>query len=268
MPPLAGSMQVLRIIAISLRLSVLVELEYRANFFTQILQSILTLLVSLGGLYIVFTHTETLGGWLPAELVALVGIFTLMGGVIRVVIQPGMQQFMEDIRRGTLDFKLTKPADAQLLVSVQRFQIWQGIDIVVGLIILGVAAVQLGGVVGGWQALGFVIALLSGVAIVYSFWMILASISFWAVKVENILVIFQAMYQAGRWPITIYPLWLRSILTFLVPIAFAVTVPAAGFVGRLDGPTLLGAVLLAIFLLLVARLIWLIGIRHYSGASA
>lgn len=261
-------MQVLRIIGVSLRLSVLMEMEYRANFFTQILQSLLALAVSLGGLFIVFTHTKTLGGWLPAELLALVGIFTLMGGVIRVVIQPGMQQFMEDIRRGTLDFKLTKPADAQLLVSVQRFEIWQGIDIVIGLIILAMAAVRLDAVVGGWQALGFVIALLCGVATVYSFWMILASISFWAVKVENILVIFQTMYQAGRWPVTIYPLWLRSILTFLVPIAFAVTVPASGFVGRLDLPTLLGAIVLAVVLMIAARLIWRVGIRHYSGASA
>lgn len=261
-------MQLIKIILTYFRLGALGEMEYRANFFIQILQSALSLVVGLGGLYIVFDHTDTLGGWLPAELIALVGIFTLMGGLIRLVIQPSMQRFMEDIRKGTLDFKLTKPADAQLLVSVQQFQIWQSVDILLGIIVLGVAAVQLGGLVGGWQAVGFVLALLCGMTIVYSFWMILATVSFWVVRVENILVIFQTMYQAGRWPVTIYPLWLRSALTFLVPVAFAVTVPAAGFVGRLDGATLLGAVGLAIFLTVVARLFWLVGIRQYSGASA
>lgn len=216
----------------------------------------------------VFDHTETLGGWLAAELVALVGIFTLMGGLIRLVIQPSMQRFMEDVRQGTLDFKLTKPADAQLLVSVQQFQIWQGMDIILGIIILIVAAVRLGGMAGGWQAVGFVVALLCGAAIVYSFWLILATVSFWVVRVENILVIFQTMYEAGRWPVNIYPLWLRSALTFLVPVAFAVTVPASGFVGRLELPTLLGALALALVLLAVARLFWKVGIKHYSGASA
>jgi hypothetical protein len=151
---LGAEMQTLRIIATYFRLGALGELEYRANFFTQILQSVLSLAVGLGGLYVVFDHTDELGGWRPAELIALIGIFTLMGGLIRLVIQPSMQRFMEDIRQGTLDFKLTKPADAQLLVSVQQFQIWQAVDILLGLIILGVAAVRLGGLVGGWQALG------------------------------------------------------------------------------------------------------------------
>lgn len=261
-------MQILRIIAVYLRLGALGELEYRANFFIQILQSILSLTVGLGGLYVVFEHTDSLGGWLPAELLALVGIFTLMGGLIRLVIQPSMQRFMEDVRQGTLDFKLTKPADAQLLVSVQQFQLWQIVDIVLGLVILGAAAVQLGGLVGGWQAVGFAAALLCGAAIVYSFWLMLATVSFWVVRVENILVIFQTMYEAGRWPVNIYPLWLRAALTFLVPVAFAVTVPASAFVGRLELPTLLGAVALALALMTAARLFWRIGIKHYSGASA
>ena len=63
--------------------------------------------------------------------------------------------------------------------------------------------------------------LLAGGVIVYSFWLILATLSFWFVRVENILVIFQSMYEAGRWPVSLYPGWLRFALTFLVPVAFA-----------------------------------------------
>jgi len=65
-----------------------------------------------------------------------------------------------------------------------------------------------------------------GLVIVYSFWLILATCSFWLVKVEIILVIFESMFQAGRWPVTLYPRPLRLVLIFIVPVAFAVTVPA------------------------------------------
>ena len=58
------------------------------------------------------------------------------------------------------------------------------------------------------------------------------------------------------------------ILTFLVPVAFAVTVPAEGLTGRLTLQTLLLAVALALVMLLVSRLFWRFGIRYYSGASA
>jgi ABC-2 type transport system permease protein len=98
--------------------------------------------------------------------------------------------------------------------------------------------------------------------------MVLATCSFWFVRVDNILVIFQSMYEAGRWPVGIYPPALRWALTFLVPVAFAITVPAEALVGRLTGETLAGAVLLAIVLLIFSRRFWLIGLRHYTGASA
>jgi ABC-2 type transport system permease protein len=58
------------------------------------------------------------------------------------------------------------------------------------------------------------------------------------------------------------------MLTFLVPIGFAITVPAEGLVGRLTSPNLLGAIALAVVLPLIARVFWRIGVRHYSGASA
>jgi ABC-2 type transport system permease protein len=258
----------IRIMATYFRIGILGELEYRVNFFIQIFESIMGLIVSLGGLAIVFNHTDSLAGWLPAHLIALVGIHTLMGGLINMVINPSMAQFMEDVRMGTLDFALTKPADAQLLVSVQRIEIWKLVDVVIGFFVFAVAFVQLGNEIGWAETAVFLIAFLAGGAIVYSFWLMLATISFWFVRVENILIIFQSMYRAGRWPIGIYPQWLRFTLTFVVPVAFAVTVPAEAAIGRLTQPALLQAVLVAIGMLVVSRLFWRHGLRHYSGASA
>ena len=37
---------------------------------------------------------------------------------------------MEDVQQGTLDYALTKPEDAQVLVSVREFRIWQSVDVV------------------------------------------------------------------------------------------------------------------------------------------
>jgi len=61
---------------------------------------------------------------------------------------------------------------------------------------------------------------------------------------------------------------LRTGLTFLVPTAFAATVPAEALTGQLDGQTLLGATALTAALLALARWIWRTGPRHYSSASA
>ncbi|MGB7538696.1 MAG: ABC-2 family transporter protein, partial [Anaerolineales bacterium] len=227
----------LRLFRAFFRIGVIGETAYRVNFFLQLFQSLLELATALAGLAVIFSYTGNLGGWRPDEVLALVGVYFLVGGLIGLVIQPAMEEFIESVREGTLDFTLTKPEDAQLLVSIRAVDIWRSIDVVMGAGVLIVALARLGEHVGPAQAMVFGMMLLAGGVIIYSFWLILATLSFWFVRVENILQVFQSMYEAGRWPISLYPGWLRFALTFLVPVAFAVTVPAEALTGRLDTVT-------------------------------
>ena len=261
-------MNYLRLFWAFFRVSARGELAYRANFIIQLFQSLLSLGISLLGLAVIFSYTDTLGGWSPDEVLALVGVYFLVGGVIGLLIQPGMEDFIESVRNGTLDFDLTKPEDAQFLVSIQRVDIWRLIDILMGLGVLAFALVRLGQRVGGGEAAVFILMLIAGGVIIYSFWLILSTLSFWFVRVENILVVFQSMYEAGRWPISLYPGWLRYGLTFIIPVAFATTVPAEALTGRLNWVTLTIAVALAVVLFMLSRLFWRAGLRHYSGTSA
>ena len=261
-------MSTLRLLWTFFRIGVMGETQYRVNFAIQVFQSLLGLVTALAGLAVVFSYTDTLGGWGPDEVLAVVGVYILVGGMIDVVIQPSLEEFIESVREGTLDYTLTKPEEAQLLVSIQEVDIWEVLNIVLGLGVLGVALGRLGENVGLAEAAAFGVMLLAGGVIVYSFWLILATLSFWFLRVENILVIFQSVYEAGRWPVSIYPGWLRFGLTLIVPVAFAVTVPAEALTGRLDWGTALGAVGLAALLLVVSRLVWRVGLRRYSGASA
>src|SRR5262249_53279604 len=146
-----------------------------------------------------------------------------------------------DVEQGTLDYALTKPEDAQLIISSRETRIWMGTDVLVGAGVATYAIVQLRETIGVVDALAFAVALVLGTLMIYSVWLMITSITFWAVRVFNILEIFQGVYQTGRWPVTIYPEAMRVGLTFLVPIAFAVTIPAEVITGRLDFLTLLGA---------------------------
>ncbi len=261
-------MTYLRLFSLYFKLGILGELEYRANFFVQIFESLLSLLVALGGLVVVFSHTDALAEWLPSELVALVGVHLLLGGLLRFLISPSLSKFTQDIRTGNFDFILLKPVDAQFVSSVQRVEVWKLIDIALGITTISVGIFQLGGNVRFVDGLLFAGMLVAGVVIVYSFWIILATTAFWIIRADNIFQIFNALFVAGRWPVTIYPNWLRVILTFVVPVAFAVTVPAQGLIGRLDTNNTLLALAVAVGLFIVARLFWRRGLVSYAGASA
>jgi ABC-2 type transport system permease protein len=261
-------MRFLRLLLVFWRVAILGELSYRSNFFFHLFESVLELGTALAGLAVVFSYTTTLAGWRREEIVALVGIYFLVSGAIRMVIQPSMERLIEAVHEGTLDFTLTKPEDAQLLVSIQRVEVWNFTDILLGTGVLAVALVRLGANVGVWEAAAFAAALAAGAVIVYSFWLMLATLSFWFVRVENMLQIFSSMYEAGRWPVSFYPRWLRFMLTFLIPVAFATTVPAQALAGRLSSKTLAEAFALAAALLVMSRAFWRFGVRRYSGASS
>ena len=258
----------LRLVGIHVRLSTLNEMQYRANFFIQLMNSALELVMGLGGLALVFYHTETLGGWGPNELIAVVGVYMLMNGWLGAVVQPAMRFLMEGIHEGTLDYVIVKPADTQFLVSVAQVQLWRLVDVVIGVAVLVMAIVRLGGQIGAAQAVIFGLTLLCGAIVLYNLWLIVSTTAFWFVRMWAVMGALQSMFQTGRWPVTIYPGWLRLSLTFLVPVAFAVTVPAEALVGRLDTSTLLTLVTLALTSLVVARLFWRVGLRSYQGASA
>jgi ABC-2 type transport system permease protein len=260
--------RLLRLIWTYTRLSALNELQYRANFFMQFFSSLLTLANGLIGLALVFYHTETLAGWEPMELLVVVGVYTLIGGLIRAMIQPNMWRIMDGVHEGTLDFTLTKPEDAQLLVSMANFQLWKLVDVIIGFVVLGYAVLKLGARVGIGEAVVFAVVLTCGGLMVYSLWLAIATTSFWVVRIWSLFEFFENMYQAGRWPVGIYPSWLRLILTFLVPVAFAVTAPAEALTARLNTQTLLLALAVAVVTLIASRMFWKFGLQNYSGASA
>ena len=244
------------------------ELQYRANFFIQLLQSAVSVGTALVVLKVVYSQTDSLNGWNESELLVVLGIQILLGGVIRTLIQPNMQRMMEEVRDGKLDFALTKPEDSQLLVSIRDVQIWRSVDVISG------AGVLLYGLAGLDRAVSFGDVLLFlgmlgvGTITIYCFWLVIATLAFWIVNVWSIVELFDGLYQTGRWPVSIYPVWLRLGVTFLIPIAFAITVPAEAITSRLEWGTIALAVGFSAAIFAFTRWWWGFGLRRYSGASA
>jgi ABC-2 type transport system permease protein len=179
-----------------------------------------------------------------------------------------MMRLTEDVREGKLDHALTKPVDAQMLVSVRQVEVWQFVDVITGAGVVVVAMIRIGGDLGALDILAFALALVLGAVLLYCFWMLLTTLVFWVTNMWHLPELFEGVFQTGRWPIGIYPTWLRLSVTFLVPIAFAVTVPAEAVTSRLDWQTLAFALGFAVVFFAITRWFWRFGLKSYTGASA
>src|SRR5258708_8157170 len=90
------------------------------------------------------------------------------------------------------------------------------------------------GPLGPLSVAAFLLLLAAAMAIVYAICLMLATLAFWVVKVDNMSELFFAFFAAGRFPVSAFPAWVRLLLTFVVPIAFITTVPAAAPIARPD----------------------------------
>ncbi|WP_375425180.1 ABC transporter permease [uncultured Friedmanniella sp.] len=262
-------MHSLRVLRAFLSIGVANLLQYRSDFAIAVVNAGVGLVTAVLALSVVFGNTADLRGWTADQLLVLVGVHFFISGLVGVVIRPSMEAMMEGIRLGTFDFVLTKPADAQLLASARVMSPQALTDVVVGLGVVGFGLSRIGATLHPAAVVLFAVTLLAGFATVYSFLLLLSTCAFWFVKLDNILVIFQALFgNAGRWPVPIFPGWMRPVLTFVVPIAFAVTVPAQALTGQLSVGGAAGSVGVAVLFLVASRAFWLVALRRYTGASA
>ncbi len=250
------------------RLGAQYEVQYRLNFVLQIIQSSVRLVTGVVAISLVFGFTADLSGWVPAELYAVLGVHILLGGVLATFVLPNMFTFMFEVREGELDFALVRPVDSQLFISTRQIRFWNVVDIIVGAIVLGWALSDLSELLGPLDILLFSLGLICGAVILYSVWMAFTTTTFWLIDVDDMAQILTGLYDAGRWPIRIYPLWLQGALTAVVPLGVAITVPAEALTDRLTPGAFITLVVVTVAVVLASRAFWLYGLRNYSGASA
>ncbi len=259
----------LRLLGIQLRASAAVAMQYRLDFLVEGGLALFWTSWSLVPLLVVFGNRGGVAGWSFEEALVVIGWFMVMKGVLEGAVNPSLASVVEHIRKGTLDFVLLKPADAQFLVSTQKFQPWRVVDALAGLVTFGVAFRRL----GRWPAPAHVLAaallLACAALILYSLWILVISAAFFVVKVDNLSFLFVSIFDAARWPADVFTGLLRFVFTWVVPLAIMTTFPARALLGKDFGPAdaaaaLLGAVLFAGF----SRLVWLRSIGRYTSASS
>lgn len=261
-------MRYLTLLRVQVKAALLLALQYRLDFFMEVGMALLWSGTALVPLYVLFSMRDGVRGWTAEEMLVVVGFFTLLKGVLGSVIQPSLSQAVEHIRKGTLDFLLLKPADAQFLLSTSKLELAHLADVLAGLAIIGWALAHLP---GRATAGGFALAallLVCALAILYAIWIMVVSLAFRVVKIDNMNVLIVSLFEAARWPSSIFRGALALFFTFIIPLALLTTYPALALLGKADATHLGTAVAVALVLLGVSRLVWTRSIRSYAGASS
>lgn len=248
------------------RSSLSAELEYRLNFIVSTLNVAGQMTGTLFTLGLLYRKGAAFNGWSWHQALLIVALFMLLEGLAAMLLNPNLSRIIAYVQRGTLDFILLKPIDAQLHVSVRNFSIWGIPNVLLALGLLFYAGHNAGVAWHGYL-LGITPVLLSCV-IMYCLWFAVATSTIWFTKVWNATEVLRSFLEAGRYPMAAYPTAVQFFFTFVLPIAFLTTVPAEIMLGRAGITLIFIEAAIALVLLIATRLFWRIALRYYTSASS
>ena len=261
-------MQTVKLLSAFLKVNIQMALAYRADTVVNILLNLMWLGWELLSLNIIFSNTTTLGGWGLGELIALLGVFRLVNTLMIALIWPNTEKFNQSIRDGSMDYTILQPVNSMFLVTFSRITVWRIWDLVLAIILIVVGINMAGDITTPLNILTFILLAITGTLIIYSLWIVLIAMTFWFTKFDNNVTILQALLDAGRYPSTVYPVWLRVIVTFVIPIAVATTIPLQALRGELEPSRILLFIGVSIISFWIAAKVWKLGLKRYSGASS
>jgi ABC-2 type transport system permease protein len=184
--PLGLAARYAALFRVQVRMATLAAMQYRVDFLVRGFIAFLWSALTLIPLLVVFGVRRQVAGWSFAEALVVVAWFTLLRAVLEGAVSPSLTAVVEHVRKGTLDFVLLKPADAQFLVSTAKFEPWRIVDVGGALIVFVYAFVKLGRSPSIAQVATGLLFLGLAVLILYSIWILVVSAAFWVVKVDNL----------------------------------------------------------------------------------
>jgi ABC-2 type transport system permease protein len=246
------------------------ELAYRANFWISLLHSALGLGTGVLALSVLFNQVEAVRGWDFPATMALLGVFMTLSALRGLFIGPSLDALAGldgEVWTGRFDFTLLRPANVQFQATFRHWRPLALIDLTLGLGVLGLAMVRLGHELTPTHLLSFFMALGAGVTVLYAILLAFTALVFWS---PGFLFtwLFDGIFQMARYPVGLYPGWLRMVLIWVVPVGVMTTIPAQALSGEVSVRILVGSVGLALVLFVSASALFRCGLDRYESASS
>jgi ABC-2 type transport system permease protein len=176
----------------------------------------------------------------------------------------GIYWFRSEIVSGTFDFRLVKPI-SPLFQILTRHTDFLDIPlltlVIIGLIIKFPTTHP-------YDLLIFFILSLSAIIIITAIHIAVASIGVITTEVDHTIWVFRDLASMARVPIDIYVEFIRTFLTYIIPIALVYTFPAKALYRLLSPLTIVATLIGALVFYFLSLLFWRHALTKYSSASS
>ena len=249
------------------------DLQYRTSFFMFLAGQVLVGGADFLAIVVIFGRVDSLSGWSAFEVAFLYGLSGVGFGLGDLLVSQ-VETASDHIKAGTFDAFLVRPLGSLWQLAGMEFAPRRLGRAVQPFVVLAIALTRLD---IDWTVPHVVllpVSLLSGFAIYSAIWVLTSSVSFWTVETQELANSFTyGGNTLTSYPVDVFGGVLQRIVIFVVPVAFVAYFPA---VELLDKPMPFGlprfvawlGPVVAVILVLAARGIWRLALRHYRSTGS
>ncbi len=256
--------RIFNLLKLLIKVSLFKAMTYRMDIIFGLLSSIIWLGVPIIFFKVVYLNVDQIAGWTFNETILLVGVYTLIDGLMMACLVSSMPSLEHDIREGTLDTILLKPINSQLYYLLHSVDFTQLLNSILGLIVIIYAVRNL--YFSLFQIVCFIISCLFGCVLYYSLWFLWTISTFWFPTNFGRSDLFLSMIQISRYPSSIYKGVGQILFNFILPFGM-IAAPAAIVLLRKNFMILLIQLIVVIIFIALDVIFWKLGIRKYDGAG-
>jgi len=246
-----------------------VRLEYKADFFIAFFSSMAATVLGFGFVLVLFTKIPKLQGWSFYEILFLYGFSLIPLGFFNVV-SWNLYEFGDIyIIQGKFDRIMLRPVDTLFQVLFEKFRLESLQEVITGIFVVAVAAKHLKVPWPATDHLWFILMVASGAVIYLAVFLMLTAVSFWFEDRVGIVPPVFNMLTFGRYPLTIYNVFIQFMLSWIIPFGFASFYPTTHFLGRASFNNYFYLVpVVAASFFMVALFVWNRGVENYSSTGS
>ena len=251
------------------RNSLIREMGFQVNFLLWLFVEFLWFALQLGFNSVIYLHTDTIGDWTKWQVVMLIGASHFIQQLFQTFFLVNCAQLSDLVHVGRMDFMLVLPANTRFIVSLRHVDLGGLFSAASGLAVVFYAAHKLQLAPSALQMAGFGVLCAAAVLVHYSLMFLMATISFWTVRAQGLVMAYYNLFSIARIPDAAFRGAARVIFTLAIPMLLVASVPVKVLMEKLNSSSeivLMLAMSAASFLL--STVVWRVALRRYSSASS
>ncbi|MFB3921677.1 MAG: ABC transporter permease [Terriglobia bacterium] len=246
-----------------------VRLGYKADFFIAVFSSMAATILGFGFVLVLFSKIPRLQDWSFYEVLFLYGFSLIPLGFFNVV-SWNLYEFGDIyIIQGRFDRILLRPVDTLFQILFEKFRLESLQEVITGIAVVAISVRRLGLSWNVADYFWFALMVACGATIYISVFLILTAVSFWFEDRVGIVPPVFNMLTFGRYPLTIYNVFIQFMLSWIIPFGFASFYPTTHFLRREAFATFFYLVpVVATVFFMLALIVWSRGVRNYSSTGS